>query len=203
MPRRIWDIIKMKVTQHRIIGKAILLGIHKAYTTTHTSFHLIEWNRYHKAQARLPRLHTTVDMLSDISYMDRTETSLRADVWPPWEDLPQSALGCVRSQTPFKMWHTKGVHYEQYPLEALVLIHEDTYMTYCHQRTPEAMEMILVWVMWHRRPKYWLCNKALMQWRDLKKPISQHKIQSHNIAYQIFEDSCLGAWISSSKYLVF
>jgi hypothetical protein len=34
MPKRIRDITKKKATQHRIIGKAILSGTHKAYTTT-------------------------------------------------------------------------------------------------------------------------------------------------------------------------
>jgi hypothetical protein len=32
MPKRIRDITKMKATQHRIIGNAILLGTSKAYT---------------------------------------------------------------------------------------------------------------------------------------------------------------------------
>jgi hypothetical protein len=32
MPKRIRDITKMKATQHRIIGKAILPGTSKAYT---------------------------------------------------------------------------------------------------------------------------------------------------------------------------
>jgi hypothetical protein len=44
-----------------------------------------------KQRARTTRLHTTVEMLSDITYVDRTETSLRADIQPPWADLPQSA----------------------------------------------------------------------------------------------------------------
>jgi hypothetical protein len=34
MPRRIKDIMQMKATQYRIIGKAILPETHKAYTTT-------------------------------------------------------------------------------------------------------------------------------------------------------------------------
>jgi hypothetical protein len=57
--------------------------------------------------------------------MDRTETILGANVQPPWADLPQSALGIERSLTPSKMWHTKGVHHKRYPLEALVIMHED------------------------------------------------------------------------------
>jgi hypothetical protein len=37
-----------------------------------------------------------------ISYVDRTETSLRADIQPPWADVPQSVLGSVKSQHPPK-----------------------------------------------------------------------------------------------------
>jgi hypothetical protein len=55
-----------------------------------------------KQRARTTRLHTTVEMPSDITYVDRTDTSLRADIHPPWEDLPQSALGSAKSQHPLK-----------------------------------------------------------------------------------------------------
>jgi hypothetical protein len=34
MPKRIRDIAKMKATQHRIVGKAILSGTNKANTPT-------------------------------------------------------------------------------------------------------------------------------------------------------------------------
>jgi hypothetical protein len=37
-----------------------------------------------------------------MTYMDRTETSLRVDTQPPWADLPQSALGCAKCQHPPK-----------------------------------------------------------------------------------------------------
>jgi hypothetical protein len=55
-----------------------------------------------KQRARTTRLHTTVETPSDITYVDRTETSLRADIQPPWADLPQSALGSAKSQHPLK-----------------------------------------------------------------------------------------------------
>ncbi len=55
-----------------------------------------------KQRARTTRLHTTVEMPSDITYVDRTETSLKADIQPPWVDLPQSALGGAKSQHPPK-----------------------------------------------------------------------------------------------------
>jgi hypothetical protein len=55
-----------------------------------------------KQSARTTRLHTTVEMPLDITYVDRTETSLRADIQPPWVDLPQSALGSAKSQHPPK-----------------------------------------------------------------------------------------------------
>ncbi len=55
-----------------------------------------------KQRARTNRLHTTVEMPLDITYMDRTETTLGADFQPPWADLPQSALGCAKSQYPPK-----------------------------------------------------------------------------------------------------
>jgi hypothetical protein len=53
-------------------------------------------------EVRSTRLHTTVDMSLDKTYVDRIENSLRADVQPPWADLPQSALGSARSQHPPK-----------------------------------------------------------------------------------------------------
>jgi hypothetical protein len=53
-------------------------------------------------RARTTRLHTTVETPSDINYVDRTETSLRADIHPPWAGVPQSALGCAKSQHPPK-----------------------------------------------------------------------------------------------------
>ena len=55
-----------------------------------------------KQRARTTRLHTTVEMPSDITYVDRTETNLRADIQPPWADIPQSALGSAKSQHPPK-----------------------------------------------------------------------------------------------------
>jgi hypothetical protein len=50
-----------------------------------------------KQRARTTRLHTTIEMPSDITYMDRTESSLRADIQAPRADLPQSALGSAKS----------------------------------------------------------------------------------------------------------
>jgi hypothetical protein len=47
-----------------------------------------------KQRAKTIRLHSTIETPSDTTYVDRTETSLRADIQPPWADLPQSALGC-------------------------------------------------------------------------------------------------------------
>jgi hypothetical protein len=55
-----------------------------------------------KQRARTTRLHTTVETSLDITYVDRTETSLRADIQPPWTDLPQPALGSAKSQYPPK-----------------------------------------------------------------------------------------------------
>ena len=55
-----------------------------------------------KQRARTTRLYTTVEMPSDITYVDRTETSLRADIQSPQADDPQSALGSVKSQHPPK-----------------------------------------------------------------------------------------------------
>jgi hypothetical protein len=78
-------------------------------------------------------------MSLDMTFADRTENSLRADIQPPEADLPQSALGSLRSQTPSKMLHTKGVHHKQHLLEALAIIHVDAEVTYCYQRTPERL----------------------------------------------------------------
>ena len=41
------------------------------------------------------------------------------------------------------MWHTQCVHRIWYPLEALVIMHGNAKVAYCHQRTPETMEMTL------------------------------------------------------------
>ena len=53
-----------------------------------------------KQKARTTRLPSPIEMPSDITYMDRTETSLRVDVQPSWADLPQSASGSAKSQHP-------------------------------------------------------------------------------------------------------
>jgi hypothetical protein len=50
-----------------------------------------------KQRARATRLYTTVETPSDITHADRTGTSLRADIQPPWANLPQSALGSAKS----------------------------------------------------------------------------------------------------------
>ncbi len=133
----------MKATQQNITGKAIFSW--KPQIVNHKSFHLVAWNRYHKAEASLTRLQATIEKSSDNNlYMDGTKTILRVDTQLPWEDLPQSVLGSAKSQTPSKMWHTKCLHHKWYPLEALVIMHEDAKVTYCHQRTPAAsMEMII------------------------------------------------------------
>jgi hypothetical protein len=55
-----------------------------------------------KQRARTTRLHTIIETPLDITYVDRTETSLRADIQPPWADLPQSALGSAKSKRPPK-----------------------------------------------------------------------------------------------------
>jgi hypothetical protein len=99
MPKRIRDIIKMKATQHRIVGKANFLEPAKLIPW---SFYLIAWSKYRKAEARSMRLHTTVEMSLDLVYVDKTESSLKADIQPPWADIPQSALGSAKSQHPPK-----------------------------------------------------------------------------------------------------
>jgi hypothetical protein len=77
-----------------------------------------------KQRARSTRLHTTVETSSDLTYVDRTETSLRADTQPPWADLPQLALGSAKSQHSQNVAYN-GVDRKRYPLEALVIMHED------------------------------------------------------------------------------
>jgi hypothetical protein len=54
------------------------------------------------------RLRTTNDILLNITYVDRSKNSSRADVQPPWADLPQSALGSAESQHPPKCGTQKG-----------------------------------------------------------------------------------------------
>jgi hypothetical protein len=107
------------------------------------------------------------------------------------------------------MWCTKCVHRTWYPLEALVIMHGDAYVEYCHQRTPETMEMTLAILgcvtqepMTFDLQKQSISmkkgphgstsqHKHLHNKRGLKRPISQQKIQSHIIAYQVFGNSCL------------
>jgi hypothetical protein len=55
-----------------------------------------------KQRTRSTRLHTAVETSSDPTYVDESEISLRTDIQPPWEDLPQSALGYVKNQHPPK-----------------------------------------------------------------------------------------------------
>jgi hypothetical protein len=50
-----------------------------------------------KQRARTTRLHTTIETPSDITYVDRTEASLRADLQSPW---------ACKESTPSKMWAT-------------------------------------------------------------------------------------------------
>jgi hypothetical protein len=89
----------MKATQHRIVG-AILPGTNEAYTMKFSA--KLHETGNTKQRARTTRPHTTIETPSDITFMDRTETSLRADIQPPWADLPLSALGSAKSQHPPK-----------------------------------------------------------------------------------------------------
>jgi hypothetical protein len=75
-----------------------------------------------KQRARSTRLHATVETRSDITYVDRTETSLRADIQPLWADLPQSALGSANTLQ--NVAHN-NVHRKLYLLETFVIMHED------------------------------------------------------------------------------
>jgi hypothetical protein len=75
--------------------------------------------------------------------MDKTESSSRADSQPPWADLTSVSLRLCKESNTLQMWHTKCVHRIWYPLEALVILQGDALVAYCHQTTPETMEMIL------------------------------------------------------------
>jgi hypothetical protein len=55
-----------------------------------------------KERTSSTRLHTAVETSLDLTYLDRTEISLRVDILLPWADIPQSALGSVKSQHPPK-----------------------------------------------------------------------------------------------------
>ena len=76
MPKRMWDITKMKATQHRIVGKAILPETSKVYTMKFSAKCMKQVPQ--KQRARTTRLHSTIETPSDITYVDSTETSLRA-----------------------------------------------------------------------------------------------------------------------------
>jgi hypothetical protein len=70
-----------------------------------------------------------------------------------------SLLGSVKSQHPPKCVAHNSVHRKRYPQEALVIMHKDAKVTYCHQRTPEAMDMILAILGYVVQvPKHWLCK---------------------------------------------
>ena len=77
-----------------------------------------------KQRTRSTRLHTAVETSSDPTYVDRTKISLRADIILPWADIPQSALGSAKTQHPPKCG-AHSIHRKRYPLEALVIMHED------------------------------------------------------------------------------
>jgi hypothetical protein len=55
-----------------------------------------------KQKARTTRFSSSIEMPSDITYVDKTETSLRDDVQPSLADLPWSASGIAKSQHPPK-----------------------------------------------------------------------------------------------------
>jgi hypothetical protein len=99
MPKRIRDITKMKATQHRIIGKPFFLELAKLIPKVFSQMH--ETSTANQ-RTRSTRLHTAIETLSDPTYVDRTEISLRADILLPWTDIPQSALGSAKSQHPPK-----------------------------------------------------------------------------------------------------
>jgi hypothetical protein len=80
MPTKIRDITKMKATQHRIVGKAILPGTSKAYTMMLSLNCMKQVLQTAKQRAGSTRLHTTIEMSLDITYVDRTKTSLKADI---------------------------------------------------------------------------------------------------------------------------
>ncbi len=65
-------------------------------------------------------------------------------------------------------------------------------MTYCHQRMPKAMDMILATLGYvTQEAKAMALQRNTSVTKRSLRPISWHNIQSHNIAYQVFEDSCL------------
>jgi hypothetical protein len=55
-----------------------------------------------KQRVRSTRCHTIIETSLDITYVDRTKSSLRADVQPPLADLTQLALGSAKSWHPPK-----------------------------------------------------------------------------------------------------
>ncbi len=65
-------------------------------------------------------------------------------------------------------------------------------MTYCHQRTPEVMGMILAILGYvTQEAKVLALQRNTSMTKGSKISISLHNIQSHNVAYQVFEESCL------------
>ncbi len=77
-----------------------------------------------KQRARSTRLHTAIETSSDLTYMDRTEISLRADILLPWADILSQPLAVQKVNTLQNVAHN-SVHHIRYPLEALVSMHGD------------------------------------------------------------------------------
>ncbi len=149
--------------------------------------------------------------------MDKTENSSRADSWTPWADLNSVSLRqCKESNTLQNVAHkmctplvsTRSLGHYAWRCISGILSPEDTWdygndpsnLRLCDKGANNigSAKQSVSMKKGHQGPTSQ--HKCLRNKRDLKRPISQHKIQSHIIAHQVFGNSCLAAWISSSEY---
>jgi hypothetical protein len=150
--------------------------------------------------------------------MDKTENSSRADSQPPWAVRNSVSLRqCNDSNTLQNVVHkmytphivsTRSLGHYAWRCISGILSPEDTWdygnypsnLRLCDagaNNIGSAKQSVSVKKRCQGPTSQ---HKRLHNKRDLKRPISQHKIQSHIIACQAFGNSCLAAWISSSEY---
>jgi hypothetical protein len=154
--------------------------------------------------------------------MDKIENSSRADSWPPWADLTSVSLRrCEESNTLQNVAHkmctphmvsTRNLGHYAWGCISGILSPEYTWGygdNPSNLRLCDAGVNSLDSATKRKREKGTLRTYITAQnacvtrnKRNLKRPISQHEIQSHIIAYQAFGDSCSVAWTSSTEYQI-
>ncbi len=152
--------------------------------------------------------------------MDKTENCSRADSQPPWADLiPVSLRQCKKSNTLQNVARTlctphlvstRSLGHYAWECISGILLPEDTWD---YGNDPSNLRLCDAGANNIGPAKQSVSMKKGLQGpisqqkhlhnkRDPKRPISQHKIQSHIIVYQVLGNSSLATWISSLEYQI-